>query len=113
MVIAFPLTAAVIYLVGSLYTPLRFENPIEPWTLAFALSFSSTVLAIKLFDERGESNSFYASIAIRILVVQDVLAVVFVVLTSGHYPSWYALGLLALPLAIPCLLYTSPSPRDS
>ena len=103
MVIAFPLTAAVIYLVGSLYTPLRFENPIEPWTLAFALSFSSTVLAIKLFDERGESNSFYASIAIGILVVQDVLAVVFVVLTSGHYPSWYALGLLALPLAIPLL----------
>ena len=103
MVIAFPLTAAVIYLVGSLYTPLRFENPIEPWMLAFALSFSSTVLAIKLFDERGESNSFYASIAIGILVVQDVMAVIFVVLTSGHYPSWYAIGLLALPFTIPLL----------
>ncbi len=103
MIIAFPLTAAVIYLVGTLYEPLRFENAIEPWMLAFALSFSSTVLAIKLFDERGESNSFYASIAIGILVVQDVLAVIFLVFTSGYYPSWYALTLLALPLAIPLL----------
>jgi len=103
MVIAFPLTAGVIYLVGSLYAPLHFENAIEPWMLAFALSFSSTVLAIKLFDERGESNSFYASIAIGILVVQDVLAVIFLVVTSGHYPSLYAIALLALPLTIPLL----------
>ena len=72
MLVALPLTAAVINIVGVIYEPLRFDTVMEPWVLAFALSFSSTVLAVKLFEERGESNSFYASIAIGILVVQDL-----------------------------------------
>ena len=101
MVIAIPLTTAVIYVVGMMYAPLSFEDPIAPWTLAFALSFSSTVLAIKLFEERGESASFYASIAIGILVVQDIFAVLYLVASSGKLPSVWALGLLALPLLIP------------
>lgn len=101
MMIAVPLTAGVIYIVGSLYTPLSFDHPMAPWTLAFALSFSSTVLAVKLFDERGETASFYASIAIGILVVQDVLAVVYLVVTADYPPSIWALALLGLPLTIP------------
>ncbi|ASJ72521.1 cation:proton antiporter family protein [Granulosicoccus antarcticus] len=101
MLIAVPLTAVVIYLIGSVYEPLSFVHGAGPLTLAFALSFSSTVLAIKLFEERGETASFYASIAIGILVVQDVLAVVYLVATSGHWPDPWALILLALPLFIP------------
>ena len=96
MAVVVPLTAAVIYLVGRLHAPLAFDSAAAPWTLAFALSFSSTVLAIKLFEERGESGSFYASIAIGILVVQDVLAVVYLVGTSGYLPSPWALALLAV-----------------
>lgn len=103
LVIVLPLTAAVLYVIAALYEPLSFANPAAPWVLAFALSFSSTVLAIKLFEDRGETTSFYARIAIGILVVQDVLAVVFVVAASGHWPSPWALGLLALPLAVPVL----------
>lgn len=103
MIAVIPLTAAVIYVVGMLYSPLAFDNPAAPWTLAFALSFSSTVLAIKLFEERGETTSFYASIAIGILVVQDVLAVIYLVLTSGHLPSPWALLLLGVPLLRPLL----------
>jgi len=109
MAIAVPLTAAVIYLVGMAYAPLSFDHPAAPWTLAFALSFSSTVLAIKLFEDRGESTSFYASIAIGVLVVQDVLAVVYLVATSGHLPSPWALALLALPLARPLLARALPA----
>ncbi|MFK7861293.1 MAG: cation:proton antiporter [Granulosicoccus sp.] len=103
MMIAVPLTAAVIYIVGSLYEPLSFSHPVAPWTLAFALSFSSTVLAIKLFEERGETASFYASISIGILVVQDVLAVIYLVASSGKLPSIWALALLGLPLLKPLL----------
>lgn len=103
MVIAIPLTTVVIYVVGTLYAPLAFEHFAAPWTLAFALSFSSTVLAVKLFEERGETASFYASIAIGILVVQDVLAVVYLVATSDHLPTPWALLLLALPLTVPLL----------
>ena len=101
MLIALPLTTAVIHTVGSIYSPLQFATAIEPWILAFALSFSSTVLAVKLFEERGESDSFYASIAIGILVVQDILAVVYLVASSGKYPSPWAFLLLGLPVIIP------------
>jgi len=101
LLIAVPLTAVVIYIVGWAYEPLSFTGHVGPWTLAFALSFSSTVLAIKLFEERGESAAFYASIAIGILVVQDVLAVIYLVASSGKLPSVWALALLGLPLLRP------------
>lgn len=97
MVLVIPLTTAVIMLAGNFYSPLSFDSAIAPWTLAFALSFSSTVFAIKIFDERGENNSFHAGIAIGILVIQDVLAVGFLVLSAGELPSPWALGLLLLP----------------
>ena len=97
MVVVIPLTTAVIMLAGNFYSPLSFDSVIAPWTLAFALSFSSTVFAIKIFDERGENNSFHAGIAIGILVIQDVLAVVFLVLSAGKIPSVWALLLLLLP----------------
>jgi len=103
MVIAIPLTTAVIYIVGIVYPPLSFDHPAAPWTLAFALSFSSTVLAIKLFEERGETTSFYASIAIGILVVQDVFAVIYLVVTADYLPTPWALLLLGLPLLLPLI----------
>ena len=96
MVIAVPLTAAVIMLVGTLYAPLALSSSLSAWALAFALSFSSTVFAIKICEERGESASFYASIAIGVLVVQDVMAVVYLGIASGKYPTPWALGLLLL-----------------
>lgn len=108
IVVVVPLTAAVLTLLSTLYSPLSFGHPAAAWTLAFALSFSSTVLAIKLFDDRGESSSFYARIAIGVLVVQDVLAVVYVVATSGYWPSPWALLLLALPLAAPVVRRLMP-----
>lgn len=100
MLTVVPLTAAVIIVVGSMYQPLSFEHNSTAWTLAFALSFSSTVLAIKLFEERGDITSFYATIAVGVLVVQDVLAVIWLVAASGYYPSPWAALLLLLPLTV-------------
>jgi len=100
MAVVVPLTAAVILVVGEVYEPLAFDNSGTAWILAFALSFSSTVLAIKLFEERGDSTSIYATIAVGVLVVQDVLAVAWMVVTSGHYPSPWAALLLLLPFTI-------------
>jgi len=103
MVVAVPLTAAVILLVGHLYEPLALTSSLSAWALAFALSFSSTVFAIKMCEERGESASFYASIAIGVLVVQDVMAVIYLGVASGKYPTPWALGLLVLFFARPLL----------
>ena len=98
MLMVVPFTAAVLLLLGLLYPLLAFDSVTPAWMLAFALSFSSTVFAIKMFDERGENSSFYASITIGVLVIQDVLAVIYLVLLSGNTPSVYALGLLLLPV---------------
>ena len=71
--------------------------------IAFAVSFSSTVCAVKMLEERGELRSNHGQVAIGILIIQDIAAVLFVVLTSDTTPSLWALGLLALPLAKPIL----------
>jgi predicted Kef-type K+ transport protein len=64
--------------------------------LAFALSFSSTVFVVKILEERGESHALYGRVAIGILVMQDIIAVVFLTATSGHLPSPWALTLVGL-----------------
>ncbi len=103
MCVAVPLTAAVILLVGNLYSPLSLSSTTSAWALAFALSFSSTVFAIKICEERGEAASFYASIAIGVLIVQDLLAVVFLAVASGKYPTPWSLFLLSLLFIGPVL----------
>jgi glutathione-regulated potassium-efflux system ancillary protein KefC len=66
--------------------------------VAFALSFSSTVFAVKALEEKGERGALYGRTAIGILVVQDLVAVLFLSFALGHPPLVWALGLLALPL---------------
>jgi predicted Kef-type K+ transport protein len=75
--------------------------------IAFALSFSSTVFAIKILEEKGEMTAPHGRIAIGILIMQDVLAVIFLTFSSGKLPSPWALALIAL-LLIPVLLKKSP-----
>ncbi len=76
------------------------------WTallLAFALSFSSTVFAVKVLEGKSEMGALYAQIAIGILIVQDIFAVLFLTASVGKVPSVWALGLLGLPLLRPVL----------
>lgn len=72
--------------------------------VGFALSFSSTVCAVKVLEERAETRTRHGQIAIGILVIQDIAAVIFVTLTTDTPPSWWALTLFALPLARPILI---------
>ena len=71
--------------------------------LAFALSFSSTVFAIKALEERSETRSLYGRIAIGVLVMQDIFAVVFITASTGHIPSPWAFVLLGLIPAAPIM----------
>jgi len=73
--------------------------------VAFALSFSSTVFAVKVLEEKGESQALHGRIAIGVLIMQDIFAVVFMTVSAGTLPSPWALALLALPLARPILLW--------
>jgi len=69
--------------------------------LAFALSFSSTVCVIKMLEESGEMATRHGRFAIGILVMQDVIAVVFLVVAEGNIPSLWALALPGLLLVRP------------
>lgn len=64
--------------------------------IAFAMSFSSTVFAVKVLEEKGEMYSLYGRIAIGILIIQDIIAVLFLAVSTGKVPSIWALALLAL-----------------
>lgn len=105
MLIAVVLTVPVIMAAGFWMPALAIEDSAAAWTLAFALSFSSTVFAVKIFDERGESASLHASIAIGILIIQDLFAVCYLVFTSDKSIEPTAIILFALPLIRPALLY--------
>lgn len=63
--------------------------------IAFALSFSSTVFAVKVIEEKKEMASRHAVAAIGILIMQDIIAVVFLAASTGKIPSVWALPLLA------------------
>ncbi len=47
----------------------------ESWFIAIALAFSSTIIIVKLLGEKRQLDSLYGRIAIAILIVQDILAV--------------------------------------
>ncbi|MFI8565979.1 cation:proton antiporter [Rhodococcus sp. NPDC078407] len=64
--------------------------------IAFAMSFSSTVFVVKVLEERGESHALYGRVAIGVLVMQDIVAVVFLTVTSGMWPSPWAVTLVLL-----------------
>lgn len=71
--------------------------------VGFAVSFSSTVCAVKMLEERSEMRANHGQVAIGILIIQDIAAVLFVVLTANTPLSWWALALFALPLTKPLL----------
>ena len=84
------------------FTPLLGRVPVATAILiGFALSFSSTVFAIKILEERGELNALHGATAMGILVMQDIIAVVFLTVSAGKIPSVWALALPLLYLLRP------------
>jgi glutathione-regulated potassium-efflux system ancillary protein KefC len=71
--------------------------------MAFAASFSSTVFAVKVLEEKGEADSRHGRGSIGILVVQDILAVVFLTLSAEETPSLWAFALVGLIAVRPAL----------
>lgn len=98
-----PLTWLLIEAAGFFFPALALPSHGAALTLAFALSFSSTVFTTKTFEEKGETIALHAAIAIGILIIQDLFAVGYLVVSSGKLPTVYGLGLVALPLLRPLL----------
>ncbi|WP_441001251.1 cation:proton antiporter domain-containing protein [Fodinibius sp. SL11] len=72
--------------------------------ISVVLGFSSTVLTAKNLERRGELGAFHGRVAIGILILQDIVAIVILALTSGAAPSPWSLALLGLPLIRPAII---------
>ncbi len=99
------LYSSIVLLFARFSLPLFVDLNLETSLLiGFALSFSSTVFAVKVLEERGEMASFHGKLSIAILVMQDVFAVIFLAISTGKVPNIWALGILVLlPLLRPIL----------
>ena len=71
--------------------------------IAFALSFSSTVFSVKMFEDKGELSSVHGKTALGILIIQDIAAVIFLSASTGELPSPWALALIGLIAVRPLL----------
>ena len=83
----------------SYFSPLDFKLAL---LVAFALSFSSTVFAVKVLEERAEMASFHGRVAVGILIMQDLLAVIFLTACTDTLPSLWAI------LVVPGLFMIRP-----
>jgi predicted Kef-type K+ transport protein len=91
------LIAAMVLLLSYTSLPLLSDLDIETAILiGFAMSFSSTVFAVKILDELGATSARHGQVAIGVLVVQDIAAVVFIAVSMGKLPTPLALVLVAL-----------------
>ena len=103
------LAPLLLILVGTLAPTHVFAWP-QAILVAFALSFSSTVFAIQVLQERGEMASKHASLAIGVLLMQDIAAVLYIGASTGKVPDWTAISLLLLiPLRKTILRYLAYS----
>ncbi|OGK35357.1 hypothetical protein A3A93_04865 [Candidatus Roizmanbacteria bacterium RIFCSPLOWO2_01_FULL_38_12] len=51
--------------------------------VAIALTFSSTIIILKLLSDKGDLNKLYGRIAIGFLIVQDIIATIILLVTSA------------------------------
>ncbi len=77
--------------------PILSELSVMTCVLAgFALSFSSTVFAVKSLEDKAELAALHGTIAIAMLIMQDIIAVVFLAISTGKVPTVWALTLVLL-----------------
>ncbi len=93
------ISSAVVF--GVMFLALGFGNALY---LAIGLAFSSTVLAIKLLEDKSELNSYHGRVVVGILVLQDLVAIVLLAFAGAKQPTLWASGFLLLPLLRPVLV---------
>jgi predicted Kef-type K+ transport protein len=93
---------ALSYTSLSIFTSFNWQQAL---IIGFALSFSSTIYAVKILEDKSELKSAYGVLSIGILIIQDIFAVFYIVLVAGKLPSYLAIGLPVLFVVIrPILL---------
>ncbi len=72
-------TAGIGYLIASLLG----LDPIPALYVAIALTFSSTIIVVKLLSEKKDMQSLYGKLAVGIFLIQDIAAIFILILLAG------------------------------
>ena len=97
--------------VGWLLTLALGFDPVAALYIAVALTFSSTIIIVKLITDKGDLDSLYGRIAIGFLIVQDICVVIaLIVLTAigepgGPDPAQEALRTVLTAVAFLAAIY--------
>jgi Kef-type K+ transport system membrane component KefB/Trk K+ transport system NAD-binding subunit len=87
-------------LVGFLLALLLGQPLLTALYIALALTFSSTIIVVKLLSDKHEAESLHGRIALGILIVQDLVVIIAMMLLSAAGgeaqapPAWLALAML-------------------
>lgn len=91
------ISAIALYAVKQLNIPLFNQlSVVNILIISFALSFSSTVFAVKTLDEQGDFLSRFGQISIGILIIQDLVVVLYIGASATKTPSIWAISLIIL-----------------
>lgn len=71
--------------------------------IALALTFSSTSLIVKLYSEKKELTSLHGKIILGILIIQDMVAILALILLRGIPLSTFSFWAVTLPMSIALL----------
>ncbi|MBI5414626.1 cation:proton antiporter [Candidatus Peregrinibacteria bacterium] len=70
-------------IIGILLVKIFGFRTIQSLYISVALTFSSTVIAVKILSDKRDTHSLYGQISIGILIIQDVLAILALLLLAG------------------------------
>ncbi len=70
-------------ILGFLITLLFGVDPLAAFYISLALTFSSTVIIVKVLSDRREIDSLHGRIALGILIIQDIVVILALTLLSG------------------------------
>lgn len=71
-------------------------NAVTSAYVAVAIAFSSTIVVVKLLSDKNDLQTLYGRIAVGFLIVQDLLAILFLLLLSATRTSSDALTILTV-----------------
>lgn len=83
IIIAGTLQIIITTIIGSSVAQLLGFGFSESWYLGVGLSFSSTILVVKLLIDKNDVNTLYAKLAVGILLLEDLLAVLLLVILTA------------------------------
>ncbi len=79
---------------GFIIVKMFWFTTIQSMYLAVALTFSSTVIAVKLMSDQKSTKSLYGQICIGILIIQDILAIMALLILTGFQEGSFSFDFL-------------------